>query len=68
MTTAPTPAIHRHSSTSLLPDRAWSFGVLALAWYALSTFVLPLPGFVTVFVFGLLVMLTLAPDSRAPTS
>ena len=42
-------------------------GALVFAWYALSTFVLPLPGFVTVFVFGLLVMLTLVPDSRAPT-
>ena len=67
MTTAPTPTMHRHSYISLLPGRAWSFGVLAFAWYALSTFVLPLPGFVTVFVLGLLVMLTLVPDSRAPT-
>jgi Peptidase family M23 len=68
MTTAPTPTIHRHSYISLLPGRAWGFGVLAFAWYGLSTFVLPLPSFVTVFVLGLLVMLTLAPDSQEPSS
>ena len=67
MTTAPAPTLRRHSYTSLLPGRAWSFGALAFAWYALSTFVLPLPGFVSVFVLGLFVMLTLAPDSRTPT-
>jgi hypothetical protein len=58
---------HRRSSSSLLPGRAWGFGALAAAWYTLSTFVLGLPGFVSAFVLGLLVMLTLAPDSREPT-
>ena len=66
MTTAPTPTVHRASHISLLPSRALGFGALAAAWYALSTFALGLPGFVSVFVFGLLIMLTLAPDSRAP--
>lgn len=67
MTAAPIPTIHRDSYISLLPGRAWSFGVLAFAWYTLSAFVLPLPSFVTVFVLGLLIMLTLVPDSHAPT-
>ena len=48
--------------------RGWGFGALALGWYALSTFApLGLPDFAVVFVLGLLVMLSVAPDARSPT-
>ena len=63
----PTPAAHPHLPVSLPALRDWGFGALAVAWYVVSIFVIGLPGFVSVFVFGLLVMLTLAPDSRAPS-
>jgi len=34
MSTAPTPTVRRHAHVSLLPGRAWAFGILAFAWYA----------------------------------
>jgi hypothetical protein len=62
----PTAPSYPHVSRPAL--RASGFGALALAWYAAATFApLGLPGFAAVFVFGLLVMLTAQPDSRAPT-
>jgi hypothetical protein len=67
MTTAPTPNARHHWHVALLPSRAWGFGALAVAWYILAAFALRLPGFVAVFVFGLLLMLSVAPDSRTPT-
>jgi Peptidase family M23 len=66
MSTLLTSPALRRPHVSLAALREWGFGALAAAWYALSTFALGLPGFVSVFVLGLLIMLTLAPDSRQP--
>ena len=47
--------------------RRWGFGGLAVAWWALTTFVpVGLPNSVVVLVLGLLVMLSVEPDSWFP--
>jgi hypothetical protein len=53
-----------HASTAL---RAGGFGGLAVAWYALTTFVpVGVPIFAVAFVLALLVMLSVEPDARFP--
>jgi hypothetical protein len=48
--------------------RRWGFGGLAMAWYAVTTFLpVGLPNVAVVLVLGLLVMLSVEPDSRFPT-
>ena len=48
--------------------RRWGFAGLAVMWYLLSTFIpLGLPNVAVVLVLGLLVMLSVEPDSRFPT-
>jgi hypothetical protein len=63
------PHIHHHFGAIRLANwRPWAFGALALTWYATSTFVLGgLPAVVSVLVLALIVMVSLEPDSRAPT-
>jgi hypothetical protein len=47
--------------------RGFVFGGLAVAWYAVTTFApLGIPNFAVVVGFGLLVMLSVEPDSRSP--
>src|SRR6185503_4399819 len=53
-----------HASTA---GRRWGLAGLAVAWYLLSTFIaLGLPNVAVVLVLGLLVMLSVQPDSRFP--
>ena len=53
-----------HASTAW---RRWGFAGLAVIWYVLSTFIpLGLPNVAVVLVLGLLVMLSVEPDSRFP--
>lgn len=48
--------------------RRWGFGGFAVAWFAVSTFApLDLPNSAVVLVLGLLVMLSVEPDTRRPT-
>jgi len=63
-TSASPPYARPRVSTAL---RRWGFGGLAAAWWAVTTFVpLGLPNSVVVLVVGLLVMLSVRPDSRFP--
>ena len=68
MSTMSPLSVHSHPRISVPGLREWGFAALALAWYAVSTFApLGLPNFVVVFVLGLLVMLSVEPDSRSST-
>ena len=67
MSTVPASAVHPHPRLSVPALRGWGFGALALTWYLASTFApLGIPSFAAIFILGLLVMLSVAPDSRWP--
>jgi hypothetical protein len=68
LTTMPASAVHPRPRLSVQAFRGLGFGALALSWYLASTFApLGIPSFVAIFILGVLVMLSVAPDSRWPT-